>query len=45
MDRKEIECKSLDWIHLSQDRVHWRDLANTVIKFVLIKEGISWQTE
>jgi hypothetical protein len=22
---------SVDWIHLAQDRYHWRDLVNTVM--------------
>jgi hypothetical protein len=28
---KEIRCEDVNWIHLAQDRVHWRDVVNTVM--------------
>jgi hypothetical protein len=31
MDLREIGWDGMDWIHLAQDRVHWRALVNTVI--------------
>jgi hypothetical protein len=31
MGPKEVGWKSLDWIHLAQDRDHWRVLVNMVI--------------
>jgi hypothetical protein len=30
MDLKEIVLEALNWIHLAQDRVHWRVIVNTV---------------
>jgi hypothetical protein len=30
---KETVCEGVDWIQLAQDRVYWRDLANTVTNF------------
>jgi hypothetical protein len=26
----EIRCEDVYWIHLAQDRVHWREFSNTV---------------
>jgi hypothetical protein len=31
IDRREIVCGSVDWIHLTQDRDWWRALVNTVM--------------
>jgi hypothetical protein len=30
-DFKEIRSDGVDWIHVAQDRDHWRDLVNTVM--------------
>jgi hypothetical protein len=32
MDLKEIGYEGVEWIQLSQDRVHQQDLVNTIIK-------------
>jgi hypothetical protein len=31
MDRREIEWKGVDWIHVAQDRNQWRTVVNTVM--------------
>jgi hypothetical protein len=31
MDRREIVWEGVNWIHLAQDRDHWRVLVNTVM--------------
>jgi hypothetical protein len=31
IDLREIECDSMDWIDLAQDRDQWRALVNTVM--------------
>jgi len=31
MDLREIGLEDRDWIHLAQDRNHWRALVNTVM--------------
>jgi hypothetical protein len=31
MDLKDMRRESVDWIHLSQDRVQWRGLVNAVL--------------
>jgi hypothetical protein len=31
MDLREIGWGSVEWIHLAQDRDHWRALVNTVM--------------
>jgi hypothetical protein len=28
-----VRCENVDWIHLAQDSVQWRDLVNTVMNF------------
>jgi hypothetical protein len=33
MDLREIGCEIVDWIHMAQDRGHWRALVNMVINF------------
>jgi hypothetical protein len=33
MNLREIGWCDMDWIHLAQDRNHWRTLVNTVIIF------------
>jgi hypothetical protein len=30
-DLREVGCKVVDWIHLAQDKDHWRDFMKTVI--------------
>jgi len=27
----EVACEDADWIHLTQDRIQWRDPVNTVM--------------
>jgi hypothetical protein len=34
MDLREIGWDGVDWIHLAQDRGQWRDIVNTVMKFL-----------
>jgi len=31
MNLKGIGCEVVDWIHLAQDRVKWRDVVKTVM--------------
>jgi hypothetical protein len=31
MDLKEIECDSVDWMHIAQCRDRWRALVNTIL--------------
>jgi hypothetical protein len=33
IDLREIRWKTVDWIHLPQDRGQWRALLNTVMNF------------
>jgi hypothetical protein len=33
MDLRGILMSGMDWIHLAQDRDHWRALVNTIIDF------------
>jgi hypothetical protein len=33
IDPREIECESVDWIHLAQDRDRWWALLNMVMNF------------
>jgi hypothetical protein len=32
MDLKELQLEGVNWIHLSQDRIQWRVLVNSVLK-------------
>jgi hypothetical protein len=32
-DLKKVECENVDFVHLTQDRVEWRALVNTVVDF------------
>jgi hypothetical protein len=32
MELRKIEWGGMDWIDLAQDKDHWRDLVNTVMK-------------
>jgi hypothetical protein len=31
IDLQEVECRSIDWIDMAQDRDRWRALANAVM--------------
>jgi len=33
LDLMEFGCGGVNWIHLAQDRFHWRALVKTVINF------------
>jgi hypothetical protein len=35
MDLREMGLEGLDWIHLAQDRVQWRDLVNTIMNLLV----------
>jgi hypothetical protein len=35
MKLRETEWKFVDWIHVAQDRVQWRAVVTTVIKFLV----------
>jgi hypothetical protein len=39
MDLLEVECESMDWIDLAQDRDRWRALVNGVMNSSSIKCG------
>jgi hypothetical protein len=36
MDLKAVECGSMGWIDLAQDRERWRALVNTVINYFIV---------
>jgi len=38
MDLREIGWKSVEWIHLAQDRDMWQALVNTVTKLWVLKK-------
>jgi hypothetical protein len=31
IDLRERDCEDVNWMHVSQDRVYWRALVNTVV--------------
>jgi hypothetical protein len=33
---KEMSCKSVDWIHLAEDRDQWRAIVNTVMNLLVL---------
>jgi hypothetical protein len=33
LNLKDKVCKGVEWIHLAQDRDHWRAVVNSVINF------------
>jgi hypothetical protein len=35
MDLQEVECRTMDWIDLTQDKDRWRDLVSAVTKLRL----------
>jgi hypothetical protein len=37
MDHREIGWKGMDWMHLTQDRDHWRAVVSTVMNFAFNK--------
>jgi hypothetical protein len=39
MDIKDIDCDGTDWIPVSQDKVHCRDVVNTVMNSRVTKKG------
>jgi len=41
---KELWCESVDWIHLAQDRVHWRVVVNTVMKLRGPQKAVNFLT-
>jgi hypothetical protein len=46
MDLKEIWYQRMEHIHLAQDRVLWRTLANTIMNLrVPPRRGISWPAD
>jgi hypothetical protein len=36
MDLRKVRLKSVDWIHLTQNRDRWRALVNIIILNVLV---------
>jgi hypothetical protein len=36
MDRREIGCEDVDWMHLAQDRDQWQALLNTVMNLRIL---------
>jgi hypothetical protein len=32
LDIFEVKCKTTNWIHLAQNRVHWQTFMNTVMR-------------
>jgi hypothetical protein len=42
MDLREIDLEGMDWIHLAQDRNHWRTLVNTVVNLRIPYEAGSF---
>jgi hypothetical protein len=36
MDLKEIGREVLDWVHLTQDAILWREIVNGVMKFLVL---------
>jgi hypothetical protein len=38
MDLKETGCEGVAWIHLAQDRVHWKALVKIVMNFKFQKD-------
>jgi len=40
MDRKGIMCEDVVWIHVTQDRVQWRAVLNTVMKVLLLDQRL-----
>jgi hypothetical protein len=41
MDLREIGWRSVDWIHLAQNRDRWRALVNTVMNFGFCRHEVS----
>jgi hypothetical protein len=36
MDLRKVRLKSVDWIHLAQNRDRWRALVNIIIMNILV---------
>jgi len=44
MFRKELVCEVMDWIHVTQDRVQWRDFASTEISLRILQKTVKCKT-
>jgi len=44
MDLREIGWEVMDWMHLAQDRVQWRDLVKMSLKFWVPYNAVNFLT-
>jgi hypothetical protein len=42
MDLTEVEWEDVDWIHLDQDRDHWRAVVNTVMNLRVSSKAVNF---